>query len=328
MADFEFSRPLFLLLFLPYIYMLYLFFFKGSFKRGAAVAISSKEIVSDVKSFKVITYPFMVHLRFVVLFLLIISLAGPGRGISFTSIKSHGIDIMIALDLSLSMSAEDFDPNRLAVSKSVIKDFISKRESDRIGLIVFAGEAYLQCPMTLEHEILTEIVDELDFETVKEQGTAVGDAIALSVSRLMESSTKTRIVLLITDGVSNRGFIDPETAGKAASDMQIKIYAIGVGSEGEVAFTSPDGRRGRFLNHFDESALRSVAEITGGKFYRADDAMGLAQSIKDIDALEKSEFRNKKYYQFHDKSRPFIILAVSLLFLEIILKSFYYRKIP
>lgn len=328
MPDFEFSRPLFLLLFLPYIYMLYLSFFKVSFRRGAAVALSSKEIVPAIKSIKIITYPFMTHLRFIVLFLLIIALAGPGRGISFTSIKSRGIDIVIALDLSLSMSAEDLEPNRLAVSKSVIKDFISKRESDRIGLIVFAGEAYLQCPLTLEHNVLYEIVDELDFETVKEQGTAVGDAIALSVSRLMDGVTKTRVVLLITDGVSNRGFIDPETAGKAASDMEVKVYAIGVGSEGEVSFTSPDGRRGRFLNHFDESALRNVAEITGGKFYRADDAKGLAQSIKDIDSLEKSEFKNKKYYQFHDKSEPFLIFAVALLFMEIILKSFFYRKIP
>jgi Ca-activated chloride channel family protein len=328
MTEFEFSRPFFLLLLVPWLYMIYLYFFRDKVKQGASISVSSREIVPHGKGFKSATYPYMAHLRFIILFFLIVSLAGPGRGVSFTSIKSRGIDIVIALDLSLSMSAEDLEPDRLTVSKKVLKDFISRRESDRIGLVVFAGEAYLQCPVTLEHNIVNEIVDDLDFETVDEEGTAVGNAIALSVSRLMDSTAKSRVVLLITDGVSNRGFIDPETAGKAASEMGVKVYTIGVGRDGEVSFTSPDGRRGRLFNHFDETSLRNVAEITGGKFYRADDAEALAGSIKDIDALEKSEIENKKYYQFHDKSLPFILLAVSLLFLEIMLKSLYYRKIP
>jgi len=328
MTEFEFSRPFFLLLLAPYFYMVYLYFFSNKVNPGASIAVSSKEIVPDRKNFKTVTYPFMAHLRFITLFLLIVSLAGPGRGVTFTSLKSHGIDIIIALDLSLSMSAEDFEPDRLTVSKNVLKDFISRRESDRIGLVVFAGEAYLQCPVTLEHNILNEIVDELDFETINEDGTAVGNAIALSVSRLMDSTAKSKVILLITDGVSNRGFIDPETAGKAASEMGVRVYSIGVGSDGEVPFRSPDGRRGRLFNHFDETSLRNVAEITGGRFYRADDAEAMDRSIKDIDSLEKSEIENKKYYQFHDKSFPFILFAVSLLFMEIILKSFYYRKIP
>ena len=328
MPEFEFSRPFFLLLLVPYFYMIYIVFLKTRGNTGASIAVSSKGIVPQGKGIKAVTYPFMKHLRFITLLLLIVSLAGPGRGVSFTSVKSQGIDIVIALDLSLSMSAEDFEPDRLTVSKNVLKDFISRRESDRIGLAVFAGEAFLQCPVTLEHNILNEIVDELDFQTIDEEGTAVGNAIALSVSRLMDSTAESKVVLLITDGVSNRGFIDPETAAGTASEMDIKVYTIGVGREGKVTFRRPDGRRGSLFNQYDETSLRNVAEMTGGKFYRADDAEALDRSIKDIDALEKSEIENKKYYQFHDKSFPFILFAVSLLFLEIILKSIYYRKIP
>lgn len=328
MSELDFSRPYFLLLFIPWLYMLFLYFYRNKKRAGASIAVSSRDIVSAGKNIKTATYPYMAHLRFIILFFLIVSLAGPGRGVSYTSLKTRGIDIVVALDLSLSMSSEDLEPNRLAVSKNVLKDFIGRRGGDRIGLVVFAGEAYLQCPVTLEHDILNEIIDELDLETVDEEGTAVGNAIALSVSRLMESNAKSRVVLLITDGVSNRGFIDPETAGKAASEMDVRVYTIGVGREGEVFFRSPDGRRGRLFNHFDEESLKNVAELTGGKFYRADDAEALENSIRDIDMLEKSEIENKKYYQFHDKSEPFIILAVSLLFLELMLKFLYYRKIP
>lgn len=226
------------------------------------------------------------------------------------------------------MSAEDLEPDRLSAAKKVLKDFIDNRGGDRIGLVVFAGDAYLQCPPTLEHEFLNDIVEEVEFATVSEDGTAVGNAVAVSVARLMESSAKSRVLLLITDGVSNRGFIDTETAAKAAAEMGVKIYAIGVGRDGEVSFTSPDGRRGRLMNHFDEKSLRDAADITNGKFYRADDSSALAESISDIDRLEKSEIETRKYYEFNDKSGPFILFAVSIFFIDIILRSLFYRKIP
>ncbi len=328
MSDLSFNTPYFLLLFIPYFYLVYLFFFKEKFRRGASIALSSQHIVSDKRSIKTITYPYMPLLRFITLFLLIIALAGPGRSVSFTSIKSQGIDIMIALDLSLSMSAEDLEPNRLSAAKKVLKEFIDKRGGDRIGLVVFAGDAYLQCPPTLEHDFLHDIVDELEFDTVSEDGTAVGNAVAVSAARLMDSSAKSRVLLLITDGVSNRGFIDTETAAESAAEMDMKIYAIGVGRDGEVSFTSPDGRRGRLMNHFDERSLREAAALTGGKFYRADDSGALAESISDIDRLEKSEIETRKYYEFNDKSAPLILFAVSIFFIDILLRSLFYRKIP
>jgi len=328
MSEFNFKAPLYLLLLIPFVYMAYLFYFKGPYGNGAAIAVSSRDIVPGTGSIKTITYPYIPVLRFLAVFLLIIALAGPGRSITYTSVKTLGIDIMIALDLSLSMSAEDMEPDRLAAAKKVINEFILKREGDRIGLVVFAGDAYLQCPPTLEHEMLREIVDELDFDTVSEDGTAVGNAIAQSAARLINSSAKSRVILLITDGVSNRGFIDPETAAKAAAEMNMKIYAIGAGRDGEVSFRTPEGRRGRLMNHFDEKSLHDAAALTGGNFYRADDSESLAAAISDIDRLEKSEMETKKYYEFNDKSDPFIIFAVTLFFIDIILRSLFYRKIP
>ena len=224
MSEFNFSSPLFLFLLPPFFYMVYLFYLKGHTGKGASIAVSSEDIVPCRRSIKTITYPYISALRFISIFFLIIALAGPGRSINFTSVKSQGIDIMIALDLSLSMSAEDLEPDRLSAAKKVINNFIDKRGADRIGLVVFAGDAYLQCPPTLEHDMLREIVEELEFDTVSEDGTAVGNAIAVSAARLMNSNAKSRVILLITDGVSNRGFIDPETAAKAADEMNIKIY--------------------------------------------------------------------------------------------------------
>jgi Ca-activated chloride channel family protein len=271
-------------------------------------------------------------LRFLALFVLILALARPGKGIDYTMVKTLGIDIMIVLDVSPSMMGEDFQPqNRLHVAKEVIKDFVSRRKSDRVGMVIFAGESYLQCPLTVEHSMINDIVDEIDFDSVNEDGTAIGEALTLAASRLMDSQAKSKLILLLTDGVNNRGSIDPETAAKACAEMGIKIYSVGIGKEGRVPY--PTGNKIFFkkrwlTNQFDEKAIKQLSEISRGKFYRAQSSGVLWENIKDIDRLEKSEFEVKQYHEFYDRFEYFLYIVMGLFFLELSLRSLVYRKIP
>jgi Ca-activated chloride channel family protein len=327
-----FKYPLFFLLLIPLFTYLYFCIFRGTGRSSAAVAISSEGIVRKRESIKTLTYPYIGYTRFVSLFLLIIALAAPGKNISYTSIKNRGIDIMIALDLSGSMRGEDFQPdNRLAVAKRVVSDFISKRKNDRIGLVVFAGNSYLQCPLIVDHEIIRDIVAELDFDTVEEDGTAIGDAIALSASRMMDSSSKGKMVLLITDGMNNRGEVDPETAAKTCSDMNIKVYTVGIGRDGRVPYPNPAGPmwpKHYMMNQFNEEALKSTAELTGGAYFRAESTGIFTASMEQIDRIEKSESDVRAYNEFDDRSGFFLIAGILVFFIEVALRSLFYRKLP
>lgn len=327
-----FKYPFFLLLLIPYFVYLYFFIFRGYGRRNASVAIPSQQIIKKRESIRTRTYPYLVYARFLSLFLLIIALAAPGRNISYTSIKNRGIDIMIAMDLSGSMKGEDFQPdNRLAVAKRVVSDFIGKRRNDRIGLVVFAGNAYLQCPLIVDHEIIREIVADLDFDSVEEDGTAIGDAIALAASRMTDTGAKGKIILLITDGVNNRGEIDPETAAKTCSDMNTKVYTVGIGKEGKVPYPNPAGPmwpKQYLYNQFNEESLKSMAETTGGVYFRAESTGVFSASMEQIDRLEKSENDVKVYNEFDDRSGIFLITGIIVFFLEITLRSLFYRKLP
>lgn len=332
MPGLEFKNPEFLLLLIPFLAMVFFFIYKHLYRRNTAIAVSSERIITKRGSIRVKTYRFMNLFRFITIFFLIIALARPGRGIHYSSVKNTGIDIMITLDTSGSMMGEDFQPkNRLGVAKTVIKDFISRRRTDRIGLVVFSGDAYLQCPLTLEHQMVLDIVEDVDFHTVDEDGTAIGEALTLAASRMMDSRAKSKIILLLTDGMNNRGSIDPETAAKACSEIGIKIYSVGIGKEGRVPY--PAGAAfmmgQRYLyNHFDETSLKNISNITSGKFYRATSSGVLWENIRDIDMLEKSEVDVKVYHEFYDKFQIFLLMAAVLFFMEIILKSVFYRKIP
>jgi Ca-activated chloride channel family protein len=311
--------------------MLAWYIFGKVYSSGAAFAVSSETIIKRKNSIRVMTYKILPVLRFLSILLLIIALARPGRGVNYTSVKNLGIDIMIALDLSGSMQGEDFQPkNRLEVAKLVVKDFITKRKSDRIGMVVFAGDAYLQCPLTSEHDILNDITEDIDFTSVAVDGTAIGDAIALASSRMMDSKAKSKIILLLTDGMNNKGTIDPETAAAACSEMGMKIYSVGIGSEGQVPYPGQGGIFGkRYLyNHFDETSLRKISELTGGKFYRAASSGVLWENIQDIDRLEKSEAELKIYHEFYDKFEMLIFAAFAIFAFEIMLTSVFFRKVP
>ncbi len=334
MVQLEIKNPLFLLLLIPWAAMVVWYIYRKVYDYESAMAASSESVVTRRNSFRAATYRFLPILRFLAILLLIIAMARPGKGIHYSSIKNLGIDIMIALDVSGSMRGEDFEPkHRLAVAKQVIKDFINRREGDRIGMVVFAGEAYLQCPLTVEYTMIGDIVDEIDFETVPVDGTAIGDALGLAAARMMDSKSESRIILLLTDGMNNRGSIDPETAAKTCVDLGIRIYSVGIGKEGRVPYSIP-GAGGFFLgkqylvNHFDETILREISDMSGGKFYRAQSSGVLWQNVKEIDRLEKSEVILKKFHEFYDKFQWLLIAAAGLFFLEIILRSVVYRKIP
>lgn len=331
MEQLEFKMPLMLLLLVPWAAMLFWFLFRKIYDREAAVAVSSERVFRARGSLRARTYRFLPALRFMAILLLIIALSRPGKGIHYSSVKNLGVDIMVAMDVSLSMLAEDFQPkNRLAVSKQVIEDFVGRRANDRVGMVVFAGEAYLQCPLTIEHGMIRDIVKEVDFDSVHVDGTAIGDAIALATARMMESKAKSRVILLVTDGVNNRGSIDPETAARAAAEMEIRIYTVGIGKKGEPV-PYPTGFMGMTRNvmmDMDEDTLKKIAEITGGKYYNATSAGVLWQNIKDIDRLEKSQVELKQYHEFYDRFQWFLAAAAALFFLEILLRSVVYRKVP
>lgn len=331
MTYLEFKNPMLLLLLVPWGLMLFWFLFRKLYEREAAVAVSSERVVRPRRSIRARTYRFLPALRFAAILLLIIALSRPGKGIHYSSIKNLGVDIMVTMDVSLSMLAEDFQPkNRLAVSKQVIKDFVGRRKTDRIGMVVFAGEAYLQCPLTLEHQMIQDITGEVDFESVHVDGTAIGDAIALATARMMDSKAKSRVILLVTDGMNNRGSIDPETAAKAAAEMGIKIYTVGIGKKGE-AVPYPTGFMGTtqsVMLDMDEDSLKNIAEVTGGKYFNATSSGVLWQNFKDIDRLEKSQVELKQYHEFYDRFQWFLAAAAALFFLEMLLRSVVYRKVP
>ena len=331
MSHIEFKDPLLLLLLVPWALALAWYLFRRLYNREAAVAISSERVVRVRGSIRADTYRFLPALRFAAMLLLIIAVARPGKGVDYSSIKNLGVDIMIAMDVSQSMRAEDFQPkNRLAVSKQVITDFVARRKNDRLGMVIFAGEAYLQCPLTLEHDMINDLTGEVDFDSVHVDGTAIGDAIALAAARMMDSKAKSRVILLVTDGRNNRGAIDPETAAKAAAELGIKIYTVGIGKIGEPV-PYPTGIpmiKQQVMLDMDEDTLKKIADVTGGKFYSAGSSGEFRESFKDIDRMEKSQIEVKRYHEFYDRFQWLIVAAVSLFFAEILLRSVVYRKVP
>ncbi len=323
----DFKEPYWLLLIVPWAAASAWYVFGRVYRREAAIAVSSRSIVTKRRSFRERTYRYLPILRALSALFLIIALARPGKGVDFSSVKHQGIDIMIALDVSPSMSSEDFQPkNRLAVAKKAVKDFIKLRKNDRIGLVIFSGEAYFQCPLTLESEMVGDIVEETDFDSADKDGTAIGEALALSAARMAESKAKSRMILLLTDGMNNRGIVDPETASKMCAELGIKIYPVGIGKKNvRVPFFS---RMKVYRDHYDPESLKKMAEVTGGKFYSAESGSVLWENIKDIDRLERSEFEVRHYHEFYDRFQVFLFIALGLFLTEMLLRSAVYRKIP
>lgn len=263
-------------------------------------------------------YKMLSLLRILVVTLLIVALARPQSNTGDESITTDGIDIILTLDVSGSMQAEDFQPNRLEAAKKVAAEFIKGRKNDRIGLVVFAGHSVTQSPLTLDYGVLLGLLDKIHPGVLQEDGTAMGMAIANSVNRLRASEAKSKIIILLTDGVNNKGEIDPLTAANLAQTMQLKIYAIGAGTK-------------RYMQEqvdLDEETLQKVADATGGKYFRATDEKSLANIYQEIDQLEKSKIAMKQYKEYIELFPYLVYAALGLLCVEVIATTTRFRKVP
>lgn len=325
------ANPWFLLLLalLPGLYLLH---------RWVGKKARATLIFSDISLLKSISGPAWFRhipllLRFAVLLLAIIALSRPQSGAREEVILTEGVDIVMAIDISGSMAAEDFKPkNRLHVAKLVVEKFIQGRQNDRIGLVTFADYSYTKCPLTLDYQILGTLLENVQIAPRGEDGTAIGMGLATAVNRLRKSVAASRVIILLTDGRNNRGKIDPETAAEIASSLGIRVHTIGVGTEGTAPFPVNDpllGRRQVFLPaSLDEDSLRKIAKKTKGLYFRATDTDSLATIFRRIDQMEKTEIQSKEYVRYSELF-PFFLLPASLLLgTELVFRQTRFRRIP
>jgi Ca-activated chloride channel family protein len=286
----------------------------------AMVKYSAKERLRHV--------PFI--LRMIALALVIIALARPQSTSKGQNVYSEGIDIVLALDISGSMLAEDFQPNRIEAAKNVAQDFIGGRTNDRIGLVIFSGESFTQCPLTVDYEVLKTLIKPLKSGMI-EDGTAIGLGLANAVNRLRESKAKSKVIILLTDGVNNRGEIDPISAAQIAQSYGIRVYTVGVGTVGEAPYPvqTPFGIRYQMVPvEIDEKVLNKVAEMTDGKYFRATDNKKLRSIYQEIDKLEKTRIEVRSYRRYTELFYSFILVAVFLLIGDVGISNTWLRKIP
>ena len=292
--------------------------------------------ISSVKGFKTSSLlaklkHALFALRLLALAALITALARPQtEDISTRTKTTRGIDIVMAIDVSSSMLAKDLKPNRLSALKEVASEFIKGRPNDRIGLVVYAGESFTKTPITSDKSIILNALKDIAYGQL-EDGTAIGMGLATSVNRLKESKAKSKVIILLTDGVNNTGFIEPQTAAELAVEFGIKTYTIGIGTNGNaltpIAY-NPDGsfRYGYRPVEIDEALLKDIAKATGGKYFRATNNKKLEDIYKEINKLEKTEVEEFKYHKYEEKFRPLALFAIGLLFIEWILKSTIFRS--
>ena len=270
-------------------------------------------------------------LRMGALALGIIALARPQDRNTIVERFAEGVDIMMVLDTSTSMRAQDFQPNRFEAAREVAAEFIGGRTSDRIGLIVFAAKAYTQAPLTLDYSFLQQMLGEVEVGVI-EDGTAIGTALAMAVNRLKDTEAQSKIIILLTDGQNNRGEIDPVTAAEVAEAINVRTYTIGVGAYGEAPFIIDHpfaGRQRRMVPvEIDEDMLRTVAEKTGGQYFRATNKEALSTIYKEIGELEKTKVEERVYTDFNERYAQFLWPAFALLFVEVILATTRMRRFP
>jgi Ca-activated chloride channel family protein len=331
-----FAHP-YLLLLLPLLPLVA--WLKGRRGRPPAFVYSSVQLarpILDVARSR--SGAFLAALRWLVLALLIVALAQPRLSRSETKVTASGVDIVVALDVSGSMASEDFQVpggrlSRIGMAKQVLKQFIAQRPNDRIGLVVFATQPFIATPLTLDHEFLLENLERLELGVIDDSHTAIGSALATAVNRLREIKSKTKLVILMTDGQNNAGKIAPLTAAEAAQALKVKVYTIGVGKRGTAPMPHFD-RFGRKLGYtqdpvdIDEDSLQKIADLTGGKYYRADNSQKFQAIYTEIDQLERTEAVLKKYAQHQELFAWLIAPGLGLLLLEIGLRQTFFRRLP
>jgi Ca-activated chloride channel family protein len=327
----RFAEPWYLLLLLPFVAAFWLAGRRGRL-RDPELGFSSLDALPPTVSLRARAARFWPALRYAAVALVLLAAARPQGGREIREVVSEGIDIMLAIDISGSMRSEDFRPkNRLFVSKEVAKEFVRGRQQDRIGLIAFSGQSELIAPLTLDYEGLAALIDGLDFGQLPD-GTAVGSAIAQGTERLHKAPGKSKVLILLTDGINNAGAVDPITAARLAQAVGVRIYAIGAGTQGMAPFPVDDPILGRHYvwvaSEVDEATLREVAKDTGGRYFRATSAELLAQVYREIGVLEPSRVETRSYTRWAEMGPLFLGLGVALLTMELALGSTWLSRYP
>ncbi|MEX0988278.1 MAG: VWA domain-containing protein [Bacteroidales bacterium] len=326
-----FANPGFFYLFIIVVLMVAWYVIRGG-KATATISVSGFEGFSD-KSAGIKSYlrHLLFFFRMIVLSLLIIALTRPQSTNRWENVTTEGIDIVMAMDISGSMRAMDFKPNRLEAAKEMGIEFVSSRPDDRFGLVVFAAESFTQCPLTTDQAVVSNFLNDLEFGMV-EDGTAIGMGLATAVNRVKESNTESKVIILLTDGVNNQGEIGPVTAAELAASFGIRVYTIGVGSRGNAPFPVQDmfGRTvvQQVPVEIDEEVLKKIAVLTSGKYFRATDNNKLREIYREIDAMEKTQLDVKQYSKRKDEYFPLLLAGIILLGLELVLRYTIFRTIP
>ena len=328
----EYKNPIFFLLLLvlvPYI-VWYVMRFKQSLP--SLKVPDTTKYVKVPKTFRLylLHVPFL--LRIILISLVVCILARPQSKHSWSDTDVEGIDIMLAVDVSTSMLAQDFKPNRVEALKEIAQRFIEKRPNDNMGLTMFAGEAYTQCPLTTDHAVLMNLYNSVDCNMaargIIDDGTAIGDGIMNAILRLKESQAKSKVIILLTDGVNNSGNISPQTAAEIAKKYGIRIYTIGIGRNGMAPYPLPTGGTAMLPVEIDEQTMTKISKETGGQYFRAQKNAELDAIYQDIDKMERTKFSVKQFSRRGELYQPFAIAALIVLLLEILLRTVVLKRLP
>ncbi|TDH23341.1 VWA domain-containing protein [Segetibacter sp. 3557_3] len=330
LRDITFLYPwvLSLLLWIP---IMVFWYYRNNTKRQASMLITTTHFITSVRSYRtwLIHTPFV--LRMLALGFIIIALARPRHQFNEQSTEGEGIDIVLCFDISGSMTEKDFLPNRLEASKDVARTFVDNRTGDRIGIVIFSGKSFTLCPITTDKKAVQSQIDVIQSGYLEEDGTSIGSGLATSIDRLKDAKTKSKIIILLTDGVDFGGMIPPDIAMEMAKLYGIKIYAIGVGSEKTVdeQVETPFGRMNNKKKlEFNEGLLKNIALQTGGQYFQATDRAALERIYASINKLEKSKVKITTYNRYTEEYLPWVLIALGLLLLEFVLRYTIFKKFP
>ncbi|MEK6615496.1 MAG: VWA domain-containing protein [Bacteroidota bacterium] len=326
----SFAQPMLLWLLAIIPFLIFLYFYR---EVVGSIKISSSESFSGTgRSLKEYLRHFMFVLKLSAIGLLIVVLARPQSRTSWKNITTEGIDIVLAMDISASMLAKDFKPNRLEAAKEVAMDFIDARPNDRIGLVIFSGESFTQCPLTTDHAIIKNLMGDIKTGMVAD-GTAIGMGLATSISRIKDSKAKSKVIILLTDGINNMGAVAPQTGAEIAKAFGVRVYTIGVGTMGKALAPVAMYPNGQYVYDYvpveiDEKMLGNIADMTGGKFFRATSNNKLASIYKEIDKMEKTIVEERKHTRRTEEFFPFALTAGILLIIDFVFKKTLLRSLP
>jgi len=328
-SNIHFAKPWFFALFAVLPLLIY-FYLRPPIRVQGSLLVSGVKAFGNGRTWKTLLRHILFIFRMLAISCIIIALARPQTGSEQQLTSGEGIDIVFCLDISGSMLAQDFTPNRMEAAKQVVSEFIDNRPTDRMGLVIFSGESFTMCPLTTDHAVLKSQLYNVQ-SGLLEDGTAIGSGLATGVERLRSSVSKSKVIILLTDGENNGGLVDPNSAKEIAKSYGVRVYTVGVGTEGFAPVpvqTSSGVIMQREKVSIDEKLLTQIANETGGKYFRATDNESLGTIYKDIDQLEKSKFQVTTYTHYTEKFFPFVLAAVMFLVLEWILRFTLFRKFP